>query len=276
MECEERVVHEVWHAESWGDLHRLAKGSTAQITVFDPYGSRRFDVECVLSFHSLFPCVPLFAYTRWEGRPVQDIFRLFTAGIRGVADQDVDDTPTRLSALLQSTLEYGMVASVLAALEDRLTPELGRLFQYLLQNAHRQTTPADAARVCCCHEKTLRDRLRNAGLPPTYHLITWTRLFAVAYLLGSQDRSVGSVARSLAFSSASALRNQVQRYLGICPTEVMERGGLTFLLRTFASRYQVPARGAHQITTRTSAICSAPSIPAGVDARKPGKRPEPV
>lgn len=103
----------------------------------------------------------------------------------------------------------------------------------LVQTAAQPLTPADAARLYHGHANTLRVHLRAAGLPPLNQIIVWARLFRAAHLLGDPARAVESVAAALAYPSANALRNQLDRYAGLCPREVRAAGGLPALLQAF-------------------------------------------
>jgi AraC-like DNA-binding protein len=127
---------------------------------------------------------------------------------------------------------------VLAALEDRIPDALVPAVRYLLFAAERPLGPQQVARATYRHEKTLRDQLRAAGLPSTQKLIIWARLFHAAQLLGSGRRSVENVAGTLDFPSASALANQLGRYAGVRPGELVGRAdALERLLQIFRERH---------------------------------------
>lgn len=83
--------------------------------------------------------------------------------------------------------------------------------------------------------RTLHNRLHAAGLPSAGALISWSRLFAVGWLLDHETQTVGSVGRSLGFTSASELRGMLARYVHVKPTELRRQGALNAILEAFRS-----------------------------------------
>jgi AraC-like DNA-binding protein len=119
------------------------------------------------------------------------------------------------------------------ALRQRFPDELRPLLRHLLANACAPLDPAGAARSQFCHPKTLRARLRRAGLPSLNRLIVWTRLFYAAHLLAGSGRSVEQVARAIAYPSSAAFRAQVHRYAGVNVCELRLPDGLARLIARF-------------------------------------------
>jgi hypothetical protein len=62
----------------------------------------------------------------------------------------------------------------------------------------------------------------------------WCRLLLVTRLLEEPGRTVESIALQLDYPSASALRNQVRRFLGMTLSEAAAQGGFAFALERFA------------------------------------------
>lgn len=233
-----RIEHTVRYAESWAEMHELAAAFAPRLAIFDPYARGELDTESCAAFHAKFGSVILFAYGDFQATPANDPFRLAQPGlgVRGVATKGVDDNRLDLRLRVTEALSCGAAVEVLETLRDLLAPEFVPLFRHLLAEAEFPVTPAALARTRYCHPKTLRERLKAAGLPPTQHLITWTRLFRAASMFGG-GRSVENVTFVLGFPSRSAFCNQLRRYAGVSPTELMERGGLEFLLAGFRGRH---------------------------------------
>jgi AraC-like DNA-binding protein len=163
---------------------------------------------------------------------------LTKCGVQGLADSEIDG-PCALLSYLNDALSCGIAGEILTRLGNRLTPELTRMIHSVIGAAHNSEwslTPDTAAKICCCHPKTLREHLRAAGLPPTHHLLVWLRLLHAAYLLRDPGRTVAGVAHALGYSSGAALTAQMARYAGVCPKKLRERGGMQFLLKAFPSR----------------------------------------
>jgi AraC-like DNA-binding protein len=233
MEYATKVSHKVEHVDSWKESYQIARRSTPHLVIFDPYASGKLDVESCASFSAAFSSTVLFAYGDFGRTPARDTLRLARAGVQEVAEYGVSDSPVALSLLLTDALTSSLIGGILAALDNRLTPETLRLVQYILSCPDDQITPEHAAKVCYCHPKTLREHLRKAGLPSTQRLIAWVRLFSAAYLLQDPARSVENVALRLGFPSVNAFRNQLRRYAEVGPRELLKKGGVQYLLRKF-------------------------------------------
>ena len=183
------------------------------------------------------------------GAPPRSILRLASAGVRGVAARDVDDTAGHPPGLWleESCRSTGSLNDVVAALGNRLHPrEPEASIRHLIQ---QRTAPPHAGNGCRLPDhrdtKTLREHLKKEGLPSSIgKLIVWLRLLCAAHLLQDSACSVESVALSLGFSSVNSFRNQLRRSLGVCPTELRTRGGFEVVLNELSRRCNRPARGA--------------------------------
>ncbi len=233
----DRVSHEVRFAADWAEMSQLAQSTAPQLVVFDPYASGRLDLQSCSVFRSQFASVALFAYIDLAGRSAHDMLCLARMGVCGAATRDYDDGPAMLRHHINMMLGCSIAGEVLAALQSRLTPQLTTLIRHLLEDAQKPVTPQTAGKLCHCHPKTLRVHLRNLGLPPLHHLLTWMRLMRAAHLLQDTARPIEDVALQSHFPSGNALRNQLHRYAEICPKQLRSQGGFRFLLQEFCRRY---------------------------------------
>jgi AraC-like DNA-binding protein len=230
--------------EGWAEAHELAASGAVSLLVFEPYVGGVLDVESCVVFRDEFPAIVLLPYGDFAGERARDVLRLAELGITHLVvrsppgEHDGDDAPLAFALHLTDALAGSVAGRVLAALEDRIPDALVPAVRYLLFAAERPLGPQQVARATYRHEKTLRDQLRAAGLPSTQKLIIWARLFHAAQLLGSGRRSVENVAGTLDFPSASALANQLGRYAGVRPGELVGRAdALERLLQIFRERH---------------------------------------
>lgn len=219
-------------------MHALALRSPPQLTIFDPYVDGELELEACRGFHVEFPSSALLPYGDFAHRPARDVLCLAELGVHDAVTRGKDDDPLALQRVLAEALSRTIVGAVLSDLEDLIPANLVPLTRHLLVAAHRPLSPSDLANFYCRHPKTLRKHLRAAGLPTTNKLIVWSRLFHAAHLLSDSARSFENVAWTLGFCSPSALRAQLQRYVGTAPKELIRCGGLNLLLREFRSRYE--------------------------------------
>ncbi len=232
-----RARHQLLLASGWEEMRRLALRSAPQLAIFDPYASGGFDLEDGRRFRADFPSIALLPYGELVGRHIRDVLRLAALGVQEVVVRDEDDRPVAFHLLITGALTSSVPGMVLAELEDLLPARLTPLMRDLLFAANRSVQPEEVARLYHRHPNTLREHLRAAGLPAVNKLIVWARLFHAARLLESPARTVESVALILEYPSVSALRNQLQRYAGVTPQEVRERGGLHLVLAAFRERH---------------------------------------
>jgi AraC-like DNA-binding protein len=208
------------------------------VLVFDPYAHGDFDPQSCTAFHEQYPSVVLLPYASFYGRSVHDVLRLAHLGVRRLVCRGEDDSLHQLRAIVRASVSDACASRIAAEFSDLLSPELAAFFSRVVSSGGEARDPNALARAYFCHPKTLRQRLRAAGLPPTNKLAVWVRLLHAACLLEDPGRSVESVALALEFPSSSALHKQMRRYTGLSPREVAAGGGLARLAAEFRARLQ--------------------------------------
>jgi AraC-like DNA-binding protein len=233
LPCEIRPV------AGWSELYRVASHSSADVVVFDPVVDGEFDLMECTAFHEAFPSLVLLPYCAVPLSTRVGLLRLVGLRIHNVLVRDDGDGPLALRLALSESFAHATAGRVLSALEDVTPEDLLPLSRYLLRSAYRPVRPQELARFFCRHPKTLREHLRRAGFPRTEEWIGWARLFHAAQRLGDPGRTVEQVALALSFPSSVALRNQLRRYAGVSPRELVPAGGLEFLLERFRARLRL-------------------------------------
>lgn len=263
-EREQRRGLSLQFAAGWEHAQALARSAPPDLLVFDPYEGDRLDSESIARFTAQFSACVLVAYSRFPHGCARDVLELSRAGVHAVATLDVDDAPQALAALLENALEAGMLGRAVSLLARRSPPPLRTLLPRALFLSYRDLTPSSVASLCHCHPKTLRVHLRRAGLPSLAKLVVWSRLIRACHLLRDPRRSVESVALALGFASANSFRNQVLRYLGVCPTGLREREDAEFVLR----RFQLALK--RNVVARSGSRACDPVLPACATGAYPG------
>jgi AraC-like DNA-binding protein len=143
-----------------------------------------------------------------------------------------------------ASARLGCIAdAVWPEVEPWLDPLLAPCFRLALKSSMQ---PFDVDRIAGAlgiHRKTLWERCQKRGLPPPRVLLGWCRVIAAAFALDDEGRSVDSIAVELDFPSPSALRNLIQRYLGLTPSELRAHGGSKHAVTRFVSLF----RGAAEV-----------------------------
>lgn len=231
-------------ATGWREARQMGLSSPIELLVFDPYASGDFQTEPVARYAEQFSSCGLVAYARFPHGCARDMFELSRAGVHGVVARDVDDPPASFSRVLLTTLERRALGQSRSMWQSRTPPTLSDLLPRLLAAPQDRLTPADVARMCHAHPKTIRTHLRRAGLPALGKLIVWSRLLRACQLLQDTARSVENVALVLGFASANSFRNQLLRYTRLCPTQVRCADGLKVVLLRFGEALQPGASAA--------------------------------
>lgn len=238
-DCTRAGGAELAFARSWGDLLCQARVQPPDLVVFDPDAAPD-GVERCEELHKHQPSVALLPYGKFEGGRARILLRLSAVGVHDVVIRGSDDQPPALRERVRSVLSSRFAAVVTARVGDLFPEPLHPLLAHLLANACTPLDPQRVGRSQFCHPKTLRVRLRHAGLPSLNRLIVWTRLFFAAHLLADGRRSPEQVARDIGYPSAAAFRAQVQRYAGIHVRELRTAHGLDRLLERFRARCAGP------------------------------------
>jgi AraC-like DNA-binding protein len=224
--------HRLLFADSWQLLRELGAATPPDVVVADPFCSADGLEHCA-ALRGAHPACELLPYGRLDGRPAHDLFRLFALGVQGLVVRDRDDAPAALRQAVETVLERRMADTVLAAVGELFPGPLHSLLRYLLLHAETPLQPDDVARSQHCHSKTLRARLRAAGLPSLNRLIIWTRLLGAAHRVATSGRPLEQVAVAMDFPSAAALRTQLQRYAGMPAHELRRPGAVERLAERF-------------------------------------------
>lgn len=232
----------VAESASWAEAHRLALAARPDLVVFDPYASSSAAAGECGAFCASFPGVPLLAYGDFDGRRARDLLALGVAGVRDVVLRGQDDDPRSFRRRLEEVLSRDAADDTLAVVDDLLPPSVRPLFHRLLLHARAGLAPDAVARQEHCHPKTLRVRLRAAGLPSLNRLIVWARLIHTSQLLARSERSIERTALEAGFPSAAALRTQLRRYTGMAPHELRGHDGADRLLERFRAECRASGR----------------------------------
>ncbi|WP_420127571.1 helix-turn-helix domain-containing protein [Longimicrobium sp.] len=235
------VPHALRTAAGWAELFELAARTPAGLAFVDPYVGGRLaepEIRCLRERH---PRLEVVAYADFTGRAANDPFTLALLGVRAVVSLGAGDEPAALAASLDQHLNAGVLDGVLARIAQGAPPHVRPWLSRALRSPTTPATAAELASLARCSPRTLRRTLRAAGLPPAEQLLAWRRLLHAAALLEDPRRSVESVARSLAFSSPSALRRSLRTLTGLRRAELVAGGGVRLLAELLLARCGRPA-----------------------------------
>jgi AraC-like DNA-binding protein len=191
--------------------------------------------EGLVELRALFPHLGLVLMARRHDDPVA-LFRLGRAGIRNLILLSVDHLERELPHTLVRAVEDGTALLVARGLSAYLPRRELRALRMALDGVHLRWSADEFAARIGFSRPHLSVRMKRIGLPSTGHLLTWARLMHAGRWLEEPGRTAESVSRQLEYSSGAAFRRALKQYTGATPTEVVEAGGLKFVIARFVER----------------------------------------
>lgn len=229
-----KPAHETVGSPSWDGFRRLVRERPTIAGVADlaSLGGGESAVGRLLRFRSSFPGLGLVVVVQRHRDPVV-LFRLGTMGIQNVVLMDVDGVDRFLPRSVGRALERGVTARVSRAVSAYLPPRQLMAVRIGLDGIHRQWSAEEFADEVGLSRPFLSECLKEGGLPSAGHFLLWTRLLHAGYWLPDPGRTAESVSRQLEYSNGSAFRRALRKRTRATPTEVVESGGFSFVLRHF-------------------------------------------
>ena len=247
------VLHTVRRTRDWAELAAWATApGGGRLAFVDPFNGGALAAAEIRRLRERAPTLEVVAVADFTRCPPADAFSLAVLGVREIVCTTESDAPARMAAALAAHLNQGAMETLVQALESDVPPPLHRWLGPFLLSTCAAATVCELARAALCSPRTLRRTLRGAGLPTPEELLAWRRLLHAARLL-DDGRSADGVARTLGFSSGSALRKCLRRYTGLRPRELCRQGGFAALAALFLGRCRGDApAGAQTARTRSS------------------------
>ena len=143
---------------------------------------------------------------------------------------------------LRAVLADSVAGSVVRAVSPQLARAPLSYVRAALDWVHRTPDADGFARALGWSRPHLSRRLRAAGLPPTGHLLTWSRLLHAGAWLADPGRSGESVSRQLGYANGSTFRRALRHFVGLRPSAVATSGGLRVVLDAFFEATTLPRR----------------------------------
>ncbi|HTR78739.1 MAG TPA: hypothetical protein VMH39_11535 [Gemmatimonadaceae bacterium] len=179
------------------------------------------------------PDIPITAYCQPGIAQSPEIRRLAAAGVHEFLFRGTDDAGFALRGALESAQRECTTDAVMRRVAPLLPVRLHTFVQHAVAHPSKVKRLRDVARGIGLSQRTISRYCEREGFPAPVVLLGWSRLFPVAYLLGTTRRTVESIALELDWPSDTALRNAIRNTVGCRASEVRERGGLDYAIRVF-------------------------------------------
>lgn len=183
--------------------------------------------------HQRLPDLPIVVVGSSRELSNEEILELGTLGATAILVYDAAGFGEALQAAIAKAKEHGPATAISRTVRPLVPREVHGFFAVCAQAGARRAPTDSTIRAAGLAPRTIRDRLRRAGLPPPQRILTWSRLLHALWRLELSGRPVKAVAAELGYGGEVALRNQVKRYTGLTMGEVRAAGGFRFALALF-------------------------------------------
>ena len=231
--------HDLAGVVKWGGLCRVVRERPVSAVIVDserlvhgPNADPASAIQQLAKLRRDFPSVGSIVVARRETQG-EVLFHLGCAGLPDLRLVLMNELDYRLGKEVTQALRWSAPARVTQALAPHLAHRDLVVMRRLVDSLHRRYSADVFARTVGMHRPQLSKRLVNSGLPSVGRLILWGRLFQAAVWLVEPGRTAESVSRQLEYSSGAAFRRALRLRLGVTPTDLVEAGGLPFVLDQF-------------------------------------------
>jgi AraC-like DNA-binding protein len=204
------------------------------VDVTDRWG--RSSATSVAAIRAERPDLPIVLWADRQTAPSRLVSDVAAAGASAVVFRDGSDLEQRLLSALTRATDVAFHQLTDQALSRRVPEPLIPVFRFLLDRADAMPSADVLAASADLTARRLRQELRRAGMPALSVLMSWSRVLTAAYRLEKTAESVGDIARSVGFASASTLSRLLKRYTNELPRGLRGPGGFGWVLRCFERR----------------------------------------
>ena len=195
-----------------------------------------------VELRSRFPSLALVLIARPKGDPF-GLLALGRAAVDRLVLVGMDNVAQEGPKAVARSLEWSTEALVVRELSAYLPGRVMGAVRLALEGVQRSWGAEQLAREMKLTRPHLSVLLKGEGLPSAGHLLLWARLLHAGRWLVDPARSAESVSRQLEYSSGAAFRRALKSYTGVTPTQVIEKGGLTFVLNRFLTQVGIERAG---------------------------------
>lgn len=179
------------------------------------------------------PHLPIVLWCDREAADGETLAASIRAGVSAVIIRDENELERRLMSALTRASDVAFQQLTDQALHRRVPSPFIPVVRFCLDHASSSPRAEIVARTVGMNSRALAVQLKRAGIPPVSSLMMWSKALVAAYRLEKTTEPVAVIARSLGFSSGSALRRLLKRCANEPPQAIRAPGGFGWVLRCF-------------------------------------------
>jgi len=192
-------------------------------------------VRSIRMIREVSPHVPIIGHVDLSPTAVHSLVDLARAGGDEIVIHGSENLPGRILEILKRTTSHRVADLVAKELGNHQNPLLQGVVVSSMRHGRESCGVDTLAADLGLSRRTLSKKLAEAGLPPASQILSWSRLIQAAGCLQSSDCSIEAVGLGLGFGSATALRNMLRRYTGMCCQEIRTPEGLSKIIVMFCA-----------------------------------------
>jgi AraC-like DNA-binding protein len=214
----------------FASLESRLNDSEAQACILDLFAPPPpIPLQALQKLREEFPRVALVIASEFRGREVE-LYRLGRMAVDGVIRLETRPSSREIQTILDQALASALATRARLALQDTHPPLAVQVIGWAIEHADSRPQVSDLGAAMATRPRGLARQLRAVGSAPPRSLLLWGRLVRACHLLERPPETVESVAFRLGYSTGGALGKLLKRYVGCSPTDLLARGGVSWVL----------------------------------------------
>jgi AraC-like DNA-binding protein len=162
-----------------------------------------------------------------------DLYHLGRLNVDGVIRMESQPSSRDILTVVDGAIAASLATLVILQAARDLPPMVQEAIRWAIEHAEDRPQVSELAAALALSPRVLSRETRALSLASPRALLLWGRLIRASHLLERPSETVESVAFHLGYATGGALGKALKRHVGSSPTNLLERGGLSWTLKVF-------------------------------------------
>ena len=229
--------------ETFPELEALLQDTEAQGCILDIFDSASsITLTSLRRLRRRHPTLALIIASDFSGKEM-DLYHLGRLSVDGVIRIEDQASSRDILSVVNNALAASLATLVVRNTAPDLAPIAQDAIRWVIEHAESRPRVSELSSALAMSPRAFLREMKTLDLVSPRTLLLWGRLIRASNLLERSSETVESVAFHLGYSTGGALGKALKRHVGCSPTELLERGGLTWTLEVFLRRGLRQSRG---------------------------------
>jgi len=225
--------HGVRVVENFSEMEVLLQETEAQGCILDIFDSpSSIPLSSLRRLRRRYPTLALVIASDFSGKEM-DLYHLGRLSVDGVIRMEDQASSRDILAVVDNALAASLATLVVRTTAPDLPPIAQDAIRWVIEHAESRPQVSELAAALAMSPRGFLREMKTLDLVSPRTLLLWGRLIRASNLLQRSSETVESVAFHLGYATGGALGKALKRHVGCSPTELLERGGLTWTLEVF-------------------------------------------